>query len=64
MSVQVQASNVATLSVQKAVEGLLDDSSSSISEYKSRGNMFGKSKRYAVGDIIEPLVEEERFAET
>jgi cytoskeletal protein CcmA (bactofilin family) len=25
--------------------------------------MFGKSKRYAVGDIIEPLVEEERFAE-
>jgi cytoskeletal protein CcmA (bactofilin family) len=25
--------------------------------------MFGKSKRYRVGDIIEPLLDEERFAE-
>ena len=29
-----QPSNVATLSVQKVVEGLLDDSSSSISEFQ------------------------------
>ena len=25
--------------------------------------MFGKSKRYRVGDIIEPLLDEEQFAE-
>jgi len=41
-------SNVATLSAQKAVEGLLVDSSSCTSEYKSReSNMFRKSKRNA-----------------
>jgi cytoskeletal protein CcmA (bactofilin family) len=41
-------SNVATLSAQKAIEGLLVDSSSCTSEYQSReSNMFRTSKRNA-----------------
>ena len=52
---QIIASNVATLLAQKALKR-----SSSLLE--SGSNMFGKPTR-KVGDIIEPLLDEERFAD-